>query len=925
VPFETSTIAQTLAGLTQAGTMAVADNATIAQTLQRLTQSAEAQVDTARTATIAQTLAGLTQSGVLVDTGSACCGAPGKSAALALAPVGKSAAFTPCFGMTPAPAPAPLSISGAPITMADVNMAYTGFTVAASGGKPPYSYSVTAGELPAGITLGASTGVVSGTPTEVVSETGIVITARDETGATASLAAFGIDVAGALEISGTPVTTATQGAPYAGFEVSASGGSGPYVFSIASGALPAGITLDPTTGEVSGSATTVGDVTGIVIEVADFAGATAQLSPFAIDVTAPVAVLSNVAYAIGAMTQPGFGQVRLSSQPGSYTGRGGLGLLSAGKTASSWTVALSSGTAGHWKIGSTVLTGTPLALSEGATAVTPTPTAAGLAAGLDGGPYVFAIGCTATDTTTGTASLTVTSVAHAASFGDTDPLTASMVGGSASAFQTAGGTTLLFSTGANRTTLRSIFELPFAAPAVTLQHADPGRPGLIFDMEFSGCAWLNVTGFTCSDGDFNTTAGIAAHYVAGASNMVFTDCGAVFSDAQVDPLGTPAIRIDGASNVTFDGYDAQQVAIGLVTTGEGGGCSNITFNGLTVRYFYIRAIALANGENLTFNDTVILSPIRSLLEEGLHMDSLQVQLTSEDVYADIVDATFNRTFFAQADGTGYCQGFPFDGWGGGWQVNGLIQCNTAVDGPTFGSMDTTGRATFFKNFTTLLTLSGTPAGVQFTGGVTSGVLTVTTAPSETIAVGYKLSVDKINVSGDTIQAYGTSGTTGTGGEGTYAVPGIPNIAAGTAIVAGEDGSWNALQIQFSNSDVGADWTGAAGSFEFSSGFHYGTVNAITAARGAGALPALIDMDASVIVGDYSTSRGDKQCFTVANPRAAIEATDFAGMTTPEVIAAICANLLPAPGGPLDAGGGNAYGALTFAGEWNDGSGKAPGG
>lgn len=40
-------------------------------------------------------------------------------------------------------------------------------TISAQGGAAPYSFAVTAGSLPAGLTLGASSGVISGTPAAV--------------------------------------------------------------------------------------------------------------------------------------------------------------------------------------------------------------------------------------------------------------------------------------------------------------------------------------------------------------------------------------------------------------------------------------------------------------------------------------------------------------------------------------------------------------------------------------------------------------------------------------------------------------------------------------------------------------------------------------------------------------------------------------
>ena len=64
---------------------------------------------------------------------------------------------------------APLTVTGTPVTTGieyehDAGSAYAGFTVTASGGTAPYTYSIAAGRLPPGIALDPSTGAVSGTP-----------------------------------------------------------------------------------------------------------------------------------------------------------------------------------------------------------------------------------------------------------------------------------------------------------------------------------------------------------------------------------------------------------------------------------------------------------------------------------------------------------------------------------------------------------------------------------------------------------------------------------------------------------------------------------------------------------------------------------------------------------------------------------------
>ena len=109
-----------------------------------------------------------------------------------------------------------------------------------------------------------------------------------------------------------------------------------------------------------------------------------------------------------------------------------------------------------------------------------------------------------------------------------------------------------------------------------------------------------------------------------------------------------------------------------------------------------------------------------------------------------------------------------------------------------------------------------------------------------------------------------------------------------------------------------------------SGFIFDSVRPITSGGISGTLPAAwsAGIAASVISGALSTSG----VFTTTNPETTLEAISpatYAAMTIDEVIATTVAALLPKTSGPLDAGGGNWFGALTQAGLWNDGSGKTP--
>jgi hypothetical protein len=70
-------------------------------------------------------------------------------------------------GNPPDPPPAALTISTSSLPTGQTGVAYSA-VLAATGGTPPYTWSLTSGTLPAGLMLNASTGAIAGTPMQTV-------------------------------------------------------------------------------------------------------------------------------------------------------------------------------------------------------------------------------------------------------------------------------------------------------------------------------------------------------------------------------------------------------------------------------------------------------------------------------------------------------------------------------------------------------------------------------------------------------------------------------------------------------------------------------------------------------------------------------------------------------------------------------------
>ncbi|WP_430448525.1 MAG: putative Ig domain-containing protein [Pseudomonas piscis] len=285
-----------------------------------------------------------------------------------------------------------LVITPASLTNGTVGTAYSTI-LSTSGGTAPYSYNITSGSLPAGLSLNTLTGAISGTPT-ASGTSNLTITSTDNNGVTGNQAyslqinaqapvansvsatvaansssnSITLNITGGAATSVAVSTAATHGTatatgtsitytPTAGYSgndtfaytatnasgtsspatvtltvsapslsinpatlgagtsgtaysavLSSSGGSAPYTYSITSGSLPAGLSLNSSTGTISGTPTASG-TSNLTLTSTDSNGATGSraysisISAVPISVPASSQILSAGEEAIVDLTQ----------------------------------------------------------------------------------------------------------------------------------------------------------------------------------------------------------------------------------------------------------------------------------------------------------------------------------------------------------------------------------------------------------------------------------------------------------------------------------------------------------------------------------------------------------------------------------------------------------------------------------------------
>ncbi len=199
----------------------------------------------------------------------------------------------------------PLTISATSLPQATVNSLYTG-TLSATGGTSPYTWSITTGQLPQGLSLAANTGIISGTPVSAGNYSfGVTIndsgsSAQSATATVSLVVAAAASTATPLTINSSTLSAGTIGSGYT-HNLQATGGTAPYTWSITSGALPGGLTLSAATGIIAGTPTATGTF-NFTARVAD-AGNPAQTISASLSIVIAPVTLAITSTALPAGTQ----------------------------------------------------------------------------------------------------------------------------------------------------------------------------------------------------------------------------------------------------------------------------------------------------------------------------------------------------------------------------------------------------------------------------------------------------------------------------------------------------------------------------------------------------------------------------------------------------------------------------------------------
>lgn len=182
------------------------------------------------------------------------------------APVETGSTFN-VYYLTYAGGGTPVQIETTSLPNGTDNVAYSE-TLSATGGTAPYTWAVTVGTLPTGLSLDTMTGAITGTPT-TPGTSNFTVQVTDDVSATDTQAlSITIDAApDPVMVSTTTLDACPAGTAYSE-QLQYSGGLAPVTWTVTVGALPSGLTLSAT-GLISGTCPTAVGTTTFTVQVED--------------------------------------------------------------------------------------------------------------------------------------------------------------------------------------------------------------------------------------------------------------------------------------------------------------------------------------------------------------------------------------------------------------------------------------------------------------------------------------------------------------------------------------------------------------------------------------------------------------------------------------------------------------------------------
>jgi outer membrane protein assembly factor BamB len=146
------------------------------------------------------------------------------------------------------------SITSTSLPNARLTQAYTA-AIDADLGTPPYTFAVTAGQLPLDLTLvtGSPSAAIAGMPTAAGTATfTVTVTDSDTPISQTASRQFTVTTYGLMDMTTLHLPNAVKNVNYDA-AIAVNGGQPPYAWSLANGLLPAGIALNSATGQITGT------------------------------------------------------------------------------------------------------------------------------------------------------------------------------------------------------------------------------------------------------------------------------------------------------------------------------------------------------------------------------------------------------------------------------------------------------------------------------------------------------------------------------------------------------------------------------------------------------------------------------------------------------------------------------------------------